>query len=195
MRSLFEINLAEILAGGYALTRDPTYAGQLTEAASKLGVRCMVSGESGRIKIEADTAPRFTVSRPSPMADYGDPPISVSVVDAATGRPAGEVVVRRSELVGTLLGGGQPRDRGDGAAVNVGVYLVVRGPGLDDRYRRLALRSVPREVMENGRQANEYADALLTTVAYEQSYDQAELFTMFQADKWEAGEGKGLVVS
>ncbi len=94
--------------------------------------------------------------RPSPMSDYGDPPIEV----------AQEKPLSRSETHQL-----------------VGVYELLpnRGPRGLNAYRRRSLRSV-----RKGDVTNEYLDALLLTVSVDQEVPYESLFCIHNADRFEA---------
>ena len=75
----------------------------------------------------------------------------------------------------------------------VGGYQAVPQGDETIRYKRLELRSVPIENLVEKEERNQYTDALNDLMCAEHSLDQAEVFVMYNADLFEAEDGRVLV--
>lgn len=134
--------------------------------------------------------------RPSPMADYGDPPISVRVVDAATGEPAGEVAQGQD---GTLRftetsvpdksdSPIRPESRSKGF-VTVGTYEVRCHPEeWKPEYVRLQITSVPAVRVATQAQQQLLLDALNEVATAEHDLPHGAVFSVLNAERFEEAE-------
>lgn len=134
--------------------------------------------------------------RPSPMADYGDPPITVPVVDAATGEPAGEVAQGQD---GTLRFTETPvPEKSDSPIrpesrskdfVTVGTYEVRCHPEeWKPQYVRLRLTSVPRRRVATQAQQDLLLDALNEAATAEHDLPHGAVFSVLNAERFEEAE-------